>query len=177
MFDFLDRIHVEKGKETKGPPAMIHDLAGGSPAPLALTSNFSRLCLPLATYYWKASGTRVESYMILCGTESPLLDLVAWGGLFLCVWPQMLFTWLNFQQVPGLAVSLNIVSIMEFLAAPICLYPSKPFPLPHHTSYLLTTLNISHIAQTIMYLLLQIFSCMKIIADILLSNLRAEPHY
>ena len=131
----------------------------------------------LAIYYWKASGTQVESYMILCGTESPLLDLVAWGGLFLCVQPQMLFTWLDFQQVPGLTVSLNTVSIMEFLAAPICLYPSKSFPLPHHTSDLLTTLNISHIAQTIMYLLLQIFSCMKIIADILLSNLRAEPHY
>ena len=64
MFDFLHAIHIEKGRETTAPPAMLHDLAGGSPAPLTLTSNFSRLCLPLATYCWKASGTRVESGVV-----------------------------------------------------------------------------------------------------------------
>lgn len=57
MFDFLDRIHVEKGKETKGPPAMIHNLAGGSPAPLALASNFLAQ-LP--------AGTRAHSLLEYC---------------------------------------------------------------------------------------------------------------
>ena len=61
MFDFLSKIHVEKGKENLAPPAVLHDLSGGSPAPLTLTSNFSRLCLSLTTYCWKASGTQVES--------------------------------------------------------------------------------------------------------------------
>ena len=76
MFDFLDSIHVEKGKETKGPPTMIHDLTGGSPAPLALTQGY--VCLwQHITGRCPALGWRVQSYMILCGTESLLLALMA----------------------------------------------------------------------------------------------------
>ena len=61
ILDFLNKIHIEKGKENTAPPFMLHNLTGRSPAPLTLTSDFSRLCLPLATYFWKASGTQVES--------------------------------------------------------------------------------------------------------------------
>ena len=64
MLDILNKVHIEKGKENTAPPFMLHNLAGRSPAPLTLTSDFLRLCLPLATYCWKASGTRVESGVI-----------------------------------------------------------------------------------------------------------------
>ena len=85
MFDFLNVIHIEKGKETATPPAMLHDLAGGSPACLTLTS---RLCLPLATYCWKASGTWVESGVV-CDTVWYRVTALGSGGLewtiFVCM--------------------------------------------------------------------------------------------
>ena len=110
MLDFLNKIHIEKGKENTGPPFVLHDLAGRSPAPLTLTSDFSRLCLPLATYFWKASGTRVESGVI-SNTMWYRVTALGSGGLGWTIFVRTATDALHLARLPA---SPGVLNLLEY---------------------------------------------------------------
>ena len=62
MYDFIMNIKIKNDTDSllECPPAVIHDLAEGSPTPLALASNISAPRLCLRKYGWGSSGDRLQ---------------------------------------------------------------------------------------------------------------------
>ena len=145
MFNFLNTIHIEKGKETTAPPAMLYNLAGGSPARLTLTSNFSRLCLLLATYCWKASGTRVESGVIH-DTVWYRVTALGSGGLEWTIFVCMATDAFHLAQLPASTRAPNLleycinngISCSTHMPPPQQIFPIAPPHLrsPDYTQYI-----------------------------------------
>ena len=135
MLDFSNKIHIEKGGENRAPPFILHDLAGRSPAPLTLTSDFSRLCLLLATYCWKASGTQVENGVI-SNTVWYRVTALGSGGLG---WTIFICTATDALHLAQLPASPGVLNLLEYyinngIPCSTCLpLPQQYFPVtpPH----------------------------------------------